>query len=172
MIQEDDNIGNDSDTARVLNTFFSNIVSNLKIPHCVKSVRIRSYSSPHFPAFGLNPERYAISLRIQSECGKIWTRITPNTSTFYAVSEYVIILWDFHITNNILDESIEICDPLAEFITNPMLTILFHVKIGEVCHSNNAIDFSFSTVQRKQILKKKTNEIKFFKSRSNYRYTN
>ena len=172
MIQEDDNIGNDSDTARVLNTFFSNIVSNLKIPHCVKSVRIRSYSSPHFPAFGLNPERYAISLRIQSECGKIWTRITPNTSTFYAVSEYVIILWDFHITNNILDESIEICDPLAEFIINPMLTILFQVKIGEVCHSNNAIDFSFSTVQRKQILKKKTNEIKFFKSRSNYRYTN
>ena len=22
--------------------------------HCVKSVRIRSYSGPHFPAFGLN----------------------------------------------------------------------------------------------------------------------
>ena len=25
---------------------------------------------PHFPAFGLNTERYEISLRIQSECGK------------------------------------------------------------------------------------------------------
>ena len=25
--------------------------------HCVKSMRIRSYSSPHFPAFGLNTER-------------------------------------------------------------------------------------------------------------------
>ena len=25
--------------------------------HCVKSVRIRSYSGPHFPAFGLNTER-------------------------------------------------------------------------------------------------------------------
>ena len=29
--------------------------------HCVKSVRIRSYSGPHFPAFGLNTERYGIS---------------------------------------------------------------------------------------------------------------
>ena len=40
---------------------------------------------PHFPAFGLNTERYGVSLRIQSECWEIWTRITPNTDTFYAV---------------------------------------------------------------------------------------
>ena len=30
--------------------------------HCVKCVRIRSYSGPHFPAFGLNSERYGVSL--------------------------------------------------------------------------------------------------------------
>ena len=30
-------------------------------------------------------ERYSASLRIQSECGKIQTRITPNTNTFFAV---------------------------------------------------------------------------------------
>ena len=53
--------------------------------HCVKSVRIRSYSCPHFPAFGLSTERYAVSLHIQSECGKMRTRITPNTYTFHAV---------------------------------------------------------------------------------------
>ena len=53
--------------------------------HCVKSVRIRSYSGPYFPAFGVNTERYGVSLRIQSECGKIWTRKTPNTDTFHAV---------------------------------------------------------------------------------------
>ena len=29
--------------------------------------------------------RYSVSLRIQSECGKIRTRITPNTNTFYTV---------------------------------------------------------------------------------------
>ena len=28
--------------------------------HCVKSVRIRSYSYLHFPAFGLNRERYSV----------------------------------------------------------------------------------------------------------------
>ena len=37
---------------------------------CMKSVRIRSFFGPHFPAFGLNMDRYYVSLRIQSECGK------------------------------------------------------------------------------------------------------
>ena len=30
-------------------------------------------------------EKHSVSLRIQSECGKVQTRITPNTDTFYAV---------------------------------------------------------------------------------------
>ena len=60
--------------------------------HCVKRVSIRSYSGPNFPAFGLNTERYGVSLRIQSECGKIRTRITPNTDTFYSVWKSLIIL--------------------------------------------------------------------------------
>ena len=51
----------------------------------MKSVHIRSYSGPYFPAFGLIMERYSVSLLIQSEYGKIRTRITPNTGTFYAV---------------------------------------------------------------------------------------
>ena len=49
----------------------------------VKNVRNRSYSGPHFPAFGLNTERYGLSLLIQSECGKMRTRITQNTDTFH-----------------------------------------------------------------------------------------
>ena len=53
--------------------------------HCVKNVRIRSYSGPHFPAFGRNTERYGVTLRIHSKCGKMRTRITPNTDTFYTV---------------------------------------------------------------------------------------
>ena len=50
--------------------------------HCVKSVRIRSYSGPHFPTFGLNTERYSVSLRIQSKCRKMRTRITPKWTLF------------------------------------------------------------------------------------------
>ena len=52
--------------------------------HCVKSVRIGSYSGSYFPAFGLNKERYGASLRIQPKCGKLRTRTTPNTDTFHA----------------------------------------------------------------------------------------
>ena len=41
-----------------------------------------------FPAFCRiwteHGERYSVCLRIRSEYGKIWTRITPNTDTFYA----------------------------------------------------------------------------------------
>ena len=46
---------------------------------------------PHFLAFGLNTERYGVSFRIQSECGKIREKCgpkTPNTDTFYAVMLY------------------------------------------------------------------------------------
>ena len=63
------------------------------IKSLVKSVRIWSYSGPHFPALGLNKERYSVSLRIQSECGKIRTRITPNTGTFHTVRVTEMILF-------------------------------------------------------------------------------
>ena len=52
--------------------------------HSVKSVRIQSYSGPHFPAFWPNTERYNVllySVRMRENL----TRITPNTDTFHAV---------------------------------------------------------------------------------------
>ena len=48
-------------------------------------VRIRIFSRLYFPVLGLNTERYSLSLRLQSECKKMRTRITRNTDTFYAV---------------------------------------------------------------------------------------
>ena len=53
--------------------------------HCMEGVRIRSYSGPHFLAFGLNTERYGVSLHIKSEFGEIRNRITPNRDTFHVV---------------------------------------------------------------------------------------
>ena len=77
-----------------LNTSDANSFSNIgnvgnasscrSIPS-VKSVRIRSYSVQHFPALGLNTKRYSVSLRTQSKCDNIRTRITSNTDTFYVV---------------------------------------------------------------------------------------
>ena len=37
--------------------YLMNLIAAIKIkvnPHCIKRVRIRSYSGPHFPIFGLN----------------------------------------------------------------------------------------------------------------------
>ena len=58
----------------------------------MKSVRIRSFSGPYFLTFGLNTERYGVSLHMQSECGKIQTRKTPNTNTFHAVNRSLSII--------------------------------------------------------------------------------
>ena len=60
-------------------------VIRAKVPYCVENVRVWSYSGPYFPAFPLKTERYSVSLCIQSKCGKIRTRITPNMDTFHAV---------------------------------------------------------------------------------------
>ena len=53
--------------------------------HCVKSIRIRRFSGPYFPAFELNTERSEVSPRIQSKCRKKQTWKTPNMDTFHAV---------------------------------------------------------------------------------------
>ena len=41
------------------------------------------FSGLYFPAFGLNTERYAVSVRMHENTG---TTETPNTDTFYAVT--------------------------------------------------------------------------------------
>ena len=48
--------------------------------HCVKNIRIRSYSSSYFPGFRLNMEEYGASLHIQSKC-----EINTDHNTQYAV---------------------------------------------------------------------------------------
>ena len=69
--------------------FYFHIMQEYSALHYLK--RCPSYSGPYFPAFGLNTEKYfeygeiLLSLRIQFECGKIWTRTTPNTDTFQPV---------------------------------------------------------------------------------------
>ena len=61
---------------------------DVKELYCVKSDRIWSFSGPYFHAFGLNTERYSVFFRIQSKCGKIWTRKAPNTDTCHVVSYF------------------------------------------------------------------------------------
>ena len=88
----------------------------------MKSIRIRSYYGPHFPAFGLNTERYRVSLRIQSECGKMRTRITPDMDTFYAVFSKQIRQSESFIT--IAARTIEFSPFLIKFVKFKNLQIL------------------------------------------------
>ena len=46
----------------------------LKVHTACKVFKYGVFYGPSFSAFGLNTERYSVSLRIQSECGKIRTR--------------------------------------------------------------------------------------------------
>ena len=52
------------------------------------SISVRVWSGQYFSPFGLNTERYGLSLRIKSKCGKMWTRITPNLDNFRAVFDH------------------------------------------------------------------------------------
>ena len=56
--------------------------------HCVKSVRIRSYSGLHFPALALTTERYSVSLRIFSRSGHHKLYITHDTQDVRQGSEW------------------------------------------------------------------------------------
>ena len=60
--------------------------------HCVKRVRIRSYSGPHFSRiFRIRTEYGEIrcispySVQMRENAGKMRTTITPNTDSFYTV---------------------------------------------------------------------------------------
>ena len=103
--------------------------------HCVKSVRIRSFSGPYFPAFGLstglNTER--VSLRTQSECRKLRTRKTLNAETFQAVN------LSQNNYNNAKIESSNTNDSFQLIITNQIHQILIKVLFG--CLKINATKF-------------------------------
>ena len=67
-------------------------------PHCVKSVLIRSYSSPHFSRiFPHSDWTRRVSLRIQSECGKIRENVDQNNSEY---EQFLRSASNLHLTNN------------------------------------------------------------------------
>ena len=60
----------------------------------VSRVRSRCFSGLLFPTFGLTAEIYSFNLRIQFECGEIWTRKTPNKGSLYAVFILFVFIWN------------------------------------------------------------------------------
>ena len=49
-----------------------------------KKCSYSSFSGLYFPVLGINTEIYGVNLSIQSKCGEIRTRKTPNTDPFHA----------------------------------------------------------------------------------------
>ena len=88
--------------------------------HCLKSVHIRSYSGPHFPEFRLNKERNSVSLHIQSEYGKMRTRIPLNTDTFYAV--YTCRCWSLFSTISFPSQVLHLHDEMMEKCSQKFLS--------------------------------------------------
>ena len=65
----------------------------------VKKCPYSEFSGLYFPAPGLNMERYGVSLWcIQSKCGQIRTRKTPNTDTFHPVHLSYYSFYNFFMT--------------------------------------------------------------------------
>ena len=50
--------------------------------HCLKRVRNRSFSGLYFPAFGLNRNRYSVSLRISPYSVQMWEDIDQKNSRY------------------------------------------------------------------------------------------
>ena len=136
--------------------------------HCVKSIRIRSCSSPHFPAFGLNTEKYSASLHIRSESGKMRTKITPNADTFYTVfAGYVI--WNLQEVLQNLFLTFKLSSVLAcaksnftyislylIFLLNLLFIIFIFFSsltiIHKICETNSTFDMKQRIAEKVQLL--------------------
>ena len=65
--------------------FVIDIQSSYKDLHCIKKVRIRSFSDPHFSRIFSHSDRISpYSVQMRENQGKVRTRITLNTDSFYA----------------------------------------------------------------------------------------
>ena len=80
IFKKNDNLNKENRRSVSILPHLSNVYERTKLRVC-----IRSYSGLHFPTFELNTDRYSVFLHIQSKCGKMRTRKTLITDSFYAM---------------------------------------------------------------------------------------
>ena len=106
---------------KYLQPFINNATYHPMNPHCVKSLRIRSYSGPHFPELRLNMERYGVSVRIYSKCGKMREKFGPEKIQMQTLFTQCLMLM-LHIRQSIY-----------LVLTNVFSTsLLFHIAFDEI----------------------------------------
>ena len=105
------------------------LTSSLKIEHCVNSVSIRSYSGPHFPAFGLTSERYGVLY--------LWFR----RDTEFCISPASVRMWENAEQNNseyghfLRSRDLRVLE--AVYLSSPSLWICFRgiFETNKFCHN-------------------------------------
>ena len=70
--------------------FHFRVIFSVNYNHCVKSVPIRSYSGPHFPAFGLNTERYEVRTFFTQ---RVFLKVSQNPQENIFVGNSFLIKW-------------------------------------------------------------------------------
>ena len=104
--------------------------------HCVKSVRIPSFSGPHFPTFGLNTERYEVSIVFSPNARKY----RAEKLRICTLSRSVTWRWTTLLSTD---------------HNRVLATVLCWVKISFVCNSKN--DIIFTTPMGQLFREKKVN---------------
>ena len=85
-----------------------------------------------FSRIGTEYGGYGVSLGIQSECGKIWTRITPDADTFHAVHKVKIVNFPGGISEKILEKSDDIIKKKPE-------DLIVHVGTDDITNNVNLL---------------------------------
>ena len=89
-----------------------------------KNVQFRSFSGPHFPAFGLNTEIYSVNFRIQSEYGK--KMYQKNFEYRHFSCGAISFLFSFTRANSFLSR---ISLPRKVLVSVIILTLEFDIRI-------------------------------------------
>ena len=77
-----------------------------KYIHCIKSIRIRSYSDPYFSAFRLNMERYRVKYKIlQSKYNNTAKLLFTDTDSLVYEIETDDVYKDFYKNRSLFDFS-------------------------------------------------------------------
>ena len=91
----------------------------------MKNVRIRSFSAPYFPVFGLNRAIYEVDHRVQSEYRK--TRISKNSvfGLFSRIAYYLMEIIFGHLLNVLFTLNLHLATTLKVSVFGVIMVSIF-----------------------------------------------
>ena len=117
--------------------------------HCIKSVRIRSYSGPHFPrldwvsAFGIRISPYSVPMRSFLKLSGLWFTLRDQIPKISRISENFLSYGVF-----LTEEFLEISLFYLVVLLISLLYRYFHIVVGYVATSPYSSQTSISYALR------------------------